>query len=187
VCALKTSRLLHAHTDLPIYSLPALRAKICLVSVFFHPQSSSYLWSIDSFFACASHLASLVPYITAEHGICLQNAFRLRSGKSGESPQDGYVRYSGRFNPDQTRRCRMNRSYPENMRVFAPVYLQGTGLRSDWPWRFEQHRLMMRTWAPICTLPGLSGGGMRNCLEWMSLMYAQILAILEYVLRLLLQ
>lgn len=68
VCAFENHLVSFSHTrGSPYYiSFPSLRAKICLVSVFFYPQSSSCLWFIDSFFACASHLAFLAPYIPAK-------------------------------------------------------------------------------------------------------------------------
>jgi hypothetical protein len=91
-------------------------------------QSSSCLWFIDSLSACASHLTFLAAHIPANTQRYMSVKWFLSGlGTPGESPKEGNARYSGRFNPDQTRRCRTERSYLDNTRVCAslPPFLRG--------------------------------------------------------------
>jgi hypothetical protein len=120
----------HTHTG-PALLIPSLLFAYKSGTGICHPQStqsSSCLWFIDSLSACASHLTFLAAHIPANTQRYMSVKWVLSGlGTPGESPKEGNVRYSGRFNPDQTRRCRTERSYLDNTRVCAslPPLLRG--------------------------------------------------------------
>jgi len=78
-------------------------------------------------------------------------------GDVGKITTRSACRCSGRFNPDQTRRCRVDRSYLEDRRV--ALEFSCTRTRSDVAVTIGQDRLMMRTCSGLYTAR-ISGSGM---------------------------